>query len=519
METAFWAFTLRFLQAGMDASLTLLIGALTAAFFRRIVGPTSTRLLFGSSLRGFVIGWIAGNLLPVCALGTIPVARELRRCGVPGGTVLSFVLAAPLLDPISFLYGLSLAEPTVILVFVSLSLVLSTAAGYLWDKLFARSTDAAESAARGAQADADPTPPEGLRRILSIFTTAAQDLTGRNLAFYAVGLAGTAVLAVVIPFGALQRTMHHSDKLSPVYMTALAVPLFATPLSGMTKIGLMFDHGNSIGAAFALFALGIGTSLGTLAWMVADYGWRRVLPWFATYVLLVVGMAYVCEVTLYDHRKAEADHTHAFDDYSSPFPAATTDLPALTLNKLKEKFGPMEQPAVGGFFGLVAAGCLVRRLDANGRVERWLTARPPTPAPKGALNVRVPRRVLGATCIIGLFALGVVGAFVYYPDRDQCMDQMFAVYADAAVAVRTGRTEEAVRHLELWDQLVRKLEVGTYLRNYGVTGEQSKSAEELREAIEAVRDELLARNTDAAKETFKAAVEVAYRACKAAYPK
>jgi hypothetical protein len=99
------------------------------------------------------------------------------------------------------------------------------------------------------------------------------------------------------------------------------------------------------------------------------------------------------------------------------------------------------------------------------------------------------------------------------------MDQMFAVYADAAVAVNTEKSEEAIRHLELWDQLVRKLEVGVYLRNFGVTGEQSKSAEDLREAIEAVRDELLAKNTDAAKKKFKGEVDVAYRACKSAYPK
>lgn len=519
METAFWAFVLRFGQSAMDASLTLLIGALTAAFFRRIVGPTSTRLLFGSSFRGFVIGWIAGNLLPVCSLGAIPVARELRRCGVPGGTVLSFVLAAPLLDPISFLYGLSLAEPTVILSFVVFSLVLSTAAGYLWDKVFARSTEAAESAALAARADAEPTPPEGLRRILSIFTTAAKELTGVNFAFYAIGLAGSALLSVAIPFGALQHTMHHSDKWSPLLMTGLAVPLFATPLSGMTKIGLMFDHGNSIGAAFVLFALGIGTSFGMLAWMVADYGWRRIVPWFAAYVLISLGMAYACDAALYDHRKAELDHTHAFDEISSPFVAGTSDLPAVTLKKLKEKFGPMEQPTVYGLIGLLAAGCLVRRLDADGRLERWLTVRSPSPAPGRGWNVRVPRPVLGAVCIAGLFAIGVVGAYIYYPDRDQCMDQMFAVYADASVAVRTGKSEEAIRHLELWDQLVRKLEVGTYLRNFGVTAEQAKSAEDLREAIEEVRDELLAKNTPGAIEKFTNEVGPTYKRCKEAYPK
>jgi uncharacterized membrane protein YraQ (UPF0718 family) len=519
MSLIFWSFVVRFGQAGMDAALTLLIGVVTAGIFRRMVGPAGTRRLFGSGIRGLATGWLAGMLLPVCALGVIPVARELRRSGVPGGTVLAFVLAAPLLNPLSFLYGLTLAEPTVILSFAAASLFLSTAAGFLWDKVFARTTDAVESAALATKADAEPTPPEGLKRILAVFVTAAKELASRDLIFYVIGLTGTALLSVVIPFGALQHTMHHADKFSPLLMTGLAVPLFSSPLPGMMKIGLMFDHGNSIGAAFVLFAIGIGSSLGTLAWLVADYGWKRVVPWFLTYVLIVVGVGYVCDSLLYDKRKAEADHTHAFDDYSRPFVGGTADLPSLTLNKLTEKFGPLERPAVYGLLAMLVCGVVIRRLDASGRVERWLTACPPAEVRKRTWDVRVPGPVLGSICLIGLIAFSVIGAYIYYPDRDQCMDQMFAVYADAAVAVNTGKTAEAIRHLELWDQLVRKLEVGTYLRDFGVTPEQAKAASDLREAIEEVRDELLAKNADAAKHKFKAEVELAYRACKAAYPK
>ena len=41
-------------------------------------------------------------------------------------------------------------------------------------------------------------------------------------------------------------------------MAALGVNVFSSPLAGMMKIGMMFGHGNHIGAAFVLFALGIG---------------------------------------------------------------------------------------------------------------------------------------------------------------------------------------------------------------------------------------------------------------------
>jgi hypothetical protein len=313
--------------------------------------------------------------------------------------------------------------------------------------------------------------------------------------------------------------MHHSDKLSPLLMAAIAVPLYTSPLPGMMKLGLMFEHGNSIGAAFVLFALGIGTSLGTLAWLFADFGWKRVLRWFACYVGLILGLAYAAEPLLYDTRKEEIDHTHAVDDYSAPFPAGTAALPGIVGAKLAEKFGPLERPAVYAFLGFLAVGLVVRRLDRTGGLERWLTARAPdTGRARPRWDVTVPGPVLGAIALAGLVAFSVVGAYLYYPDRTQCLDEMTAVHADAGVAVRTDKTDEAIRHLERWDLLTRKLQVGVYIRDFKVTPDQARTADELREALEEVRDLMLAGDPDPAKKKeLVEDLEKKYRACRDAY--
>jgi len=519
MSAMLFSFLLRFGQACIEASLTLVIGVVVAGLLRRMVGPAGTRKLFGSGWKGLFRGWMAGMLLPVCSLGVIPIAREMRRAGVPGGTVLAFVLAAPLLNPLSFLYGLTLAEPKVILCFAAFSLILSTAAGYLWDKVFAGSGDRAASEERARIADAEPAPAEGPRRILAVFVTASRELAGRDLAFYAIGLVGSSLLSAALPAGSLQHTMHHSDKTSPLLMTALAVPIYTSPLPGMMKIGLMFEHGNSIGAAFVLFALGIGTSLGTLAWLFVDFGWRRAAAWFLAYVAIILAMGFACEPLLYDSRKAEADHTHAFDDYSSPFPAGTPNGLELAQFKLAEKFGPLERPAVYGFLGLLGVGLLVRRIDRNGRLEMWLTARPgESTRVRPKWDVTIPGPVLGGIALLGLIAFSGIGAYVYYPDREQCQDEMASIYAEAFVAVKTGKKDEAIRQLEHLDLLTRKLQVGEYIRTFHLTDEQSRTPDDLREALEEVRDHLIAGDSEAAKLALKD-VEVKYRACKAAFPR
>ncbi|HEY1380094.1 MAG TPA: permease, partial [Gemmataceae bacterium] len=143
LSTVLWGAALRTGQLAVEASTTLLCGLLVAGVLRRMLGAAGTRRLFGGAgWCGLLRAWAVGTVLPVCSLGVIPIARELRRAGVPGGTILAFVLAAPHINPLSLLYGLTLSEPLVIVCFAAGSLVVALLGGALWDRLLATGTDA-----------------------------------------------------------------------------------------------------------------------------------------------------------------------------------------------------------------------------------------------------------------------------------------------------------------------------------------------------------------------------------------
>jgi len=307
--------------------------------------------------------------------------------------------------------------------------------------------------------------------------------------------------------------MQQSNATSPLLMAAIALPIFSSPLPGMMKIGLMFDHGNSIGGAFVLFLFGIGLCVGTLLWLVLDFG-RRALPWFVAYFALAIAAAYLCNATLYDARKAEVEHTHAFDDYSNPFHSGDFADAKSVAAKWKEKFGVLEQTSAGILVGLGILGLAVRRSPG---VEAWLTRPATRTSPRGKFDVAIPGPLLGAIAILGLFGFAVIGAFVYYPDRAYCFDRMAAVHADATIAIRTEKTSEAERHLEEWDLLVRKLEVGVYLREGRATAEQADAAVELREALETVRDAIRDGDQALARRTLDESVLPHYGRVKRAF--
>ncbi|MCA9157901.1 MAG: permease, partial [Planctomycetales bacterium] len=105
----------RFVQGIAAAAPTLAVGLFVAAVLRYYLGQAGTKRLFGGeSLWALPQAWLVGMLLPVCSIGVIPIIREMRRMGIRPGAITAFALSAPLFNPLSLLYGLTLSRPYVI---------------------------------------------------------------------------------------------------------------------------------------------------------------------------------------------------------------------------------------------------------------------------------------------------------------------------------------------------------------------------------------------------------------------
>ncbi|QEL15101.1 permease [Limnoglobus roseus] len=509
-EGMFWSVLLRTGQIAIEASVTFLVGLIVAGVMRRMLGAGGTRKLFGGEgWKGLFRAWCVGMLLPVCSLGVIPIAREMRRAGVPSGTILAFVLAAPHINPLSLLYGLTLSEPVVIVCFAAGSLVIALAAGAVWERNFAKDADATPPGD-------EPLPAPGLKRLAAVVVTAAREAVGPSMKYVLLALGFTGLLSGLLPHGSLGMSMRHDDPTSPALMTAIALPMYTGPLQGMMRLGLIFDHGNSVGAAFALFELGIGVNVGLVVWLAALFGWKRVLLWLAGVAVVTTALGYAAEGPLY-FAKEEASHTHAFDEWTSPFPSEQGGGWDAVRAKLLQKVEVLEPVALGGSLILVLLGAGLARLDRTGRVERWLTTAPtPSDRPKSIWNKNVPGLVLGLVALFGLVVFSVVALFIYYPAPKEAFAEIVSVRTEAVAAVRTGKKEEAIRQIERWDVLTRKLQVGVFIRTGRMNPEAWQTTEALRERLEELRDALLADDPGKAKQLL-APVEEAYRNCRDRY--
>ncbi|MFM7058332.1 MAG: permease [Planctomycetota bacterium] len=473
-------FAFRFLISFVEAAPFLLAGLMTAAVLRRFFGVAGTRKLFGEGTRrGLLRAWLIGMLLPVCSLGVIPVIRELRRAGVRGGTILAFAVSGPLFNPLSLLYGLTLSEPVAIVSFALSSLVIVTAAGVVWDWCFPQSA---------LPAPAEETYGIGSRRMLAVAAAVARESAGAALLWVFAGLSGVGLVGALLPANSLQHTFNHDNPWAPLLMTGLAIPVYATPMLAMTQLGMMFQHANSVGAAFVLLILGAGVNPGLIGWTAAEYGPRRAVAWLLLISGIALGLAVALDKPLFPRDIQPADHTHAFDIYCRPFDAVP-DVGAAFWQRLDRDVAPWQWRPVVVLGVLGAAGLGLRLFDRYERLEVWLRQTRSVTTP-GKFDIVIPGPVLGLLSLAGLLGLSISGCYAWYPAPAECLMAMMDARIGALSAALVMDHDETKYWSERYDDWTRKMEVGAWLRHGSLSPYHRWKTRLVREQLELLEHEV-----------------------------
>jgi len=508
-EVIFWGAVLRLTQAAIMAAPTILVGLVVAAVFHRLLGQHNTRRLFGcGTWRELPQAWLVGMLLPVCSLGVIPIVRQMRRSGVSVGAILAFAMTAPLFNPLSLLYGLTLSEPFVILTFAFCSMIIVTGVGAILNRLFPET------------AHQEPAPPAvayGVRRMAAMGSFAAREIAGTSLGYIFIGLLGVALLSAVLPPGSLQTTMEHKNRYAPLAMAGVAIPAYASPMVAMSQLGSMFQHANSVGAAFVLLTLGAGVNLGLIAWMLRKYGVVRAIVWLTLLLVSILGFAYAVENPLYPSEITPPGHTHAFDMYCNPFSPRDSYLPQTVMTKLREGIQPFERVSLIVLASLAGAGLLLRGYGRRFGVDEWIERQPePMDHPAGWADIRVPAPALGLIALLGLVAFSVIACFAYYPEAKEVFEEMTILKGEVLTAASSGDRKHAEHFIPVWDDWTRRLQVGVFLREWGLDPYRRMKAKIFRDRLEVLKHAVQENDREEVHELI-GQITVAYSRMRRAY--
>ena len=88
----------------LEAAPFLMLGSLLSAILEIYVSPEAIqRWMPRGTFMGILFGLSAGMVLPTCECGVVPIARRLITKGVPSHTALTYMLAAPVINPVVLL--------------------------------------------------------------------------------------------------------------------------------------------------------------------------------------------------------------------------------------------------------------------------------------------------------------------------------------------------------------------------------------------------------------------------------
>lgn len=183
-----------FVAVCVQAMPFLVLGVLVSGLIAAFVPPAALRrVLPRSTVAAVPVAGVAGMALPGCECASVPVSRRLMQQGVPPAVALTFLLAAPAVNPV-VLVSTAVAfpdEPRMVLARFLGSMATAVVMGWLWAR-FGRLEWIAQRALCRPQRDPG-------RSAFAVFTdTARHDLVSSG-GFLVLGGLTAAALNVLVP--------------------------------------------------------------------------------------------------------------------------------------------------------------------------------------------------------------------------------------------------------------------------------------------------------------------------------
>ena len=283
------------------------------------------RRLGGSGIKAILYSTLIGTILPICCLGSLPVAVSLRQKGARLGPVLAFLVATPATSITALLvtYGLLGLNFTVFIFFAVIAMgivmglvvnrverkakVIVTPAQRALDPVCGMNVEI-ENAAKAeyggetyyfccshCQQAFEHSPEEYMgggsrqvsHRVKHVFRYAFVDMVKEIGPELLLGLALAALVAAVAPVGEFVGA-HFGGGLGYLFSLGFGLVMYICSTASVPLVHAFVSQGMNIGAGMLLLLVGPITSWGTILVLRKQFGGR----------ILAIYLAVVCALSL-----------------------------------------------------------------------------------------------------------------------------------------------------------------------------------------------------------------------------
>jgi uncharacterized membrane protein YraQ (UPF0718 family) len=496
-----WAFVLRLTETAMLAGPTLLTGLVVAGILHAMVTPDRLNRLIGDhailaplKLLGLAL------LLPVCALGALPIAAELRRAGVRVSNIVIFLVASPVLSVIWVAHGYEAMWPVPWSLALGLVVVIAIVVGH--------------AAGWGSAAETTSKCPRlpSMGRRLKTTCLAAIAAVDRPVALaITVAVVAAGATGALIEIGGFEHRLSENESGNIVWLAAVMPLTYLTPEMSVISAREAFRIGLLPGAAIPLMVGGVCLCLGTFIWVGWRLGKAVLIRFVITAAAAILAGGFLLQAVAPVDPIGIPD-SHAFDHLCHPYAhitSATSVIEALGrgFQNGASVFGPIA-------FGLVVLMGLIHAIF-RARIAHQLEASDSATAgaedtPQSRWSRPMSGRSIVVAVVIILFAAGVASMYVVHAPPEQAFEKLDQTFSLLFQAVMLDEREQALALADEAERLAGRLQLSVAIRPWrhcdGCENalEQFKSdLRELRTQIETGSKETVRQHAIACGSTLK----------------
>ena len=278
--------TIQYFITIMAELVVLFIGISTIIAFVLMYIPQDKikKWLSGKGILGNIMAVLFGAVTPFCACSTVPMTLGLLEAGVSFGTVMSFVIASPLMDPLVFILLGTFMGWKVAIGFLILTSAFAVIFGVLFDKI-GWADQIKHVRIKGAGHEQNDEVPKGFKnRLKSSFLKAWGDFKGVFI-YMIIGVAIGAAIYGYMPTDLLAKVAGRDNPFAVIVVALIGMPLYIW-VEAAIPIGLaLMDKGVSIGAVIAFIISGAGIAIPELT-MLASIFKKKIIIAFVVSVFV-----------------------------------------------------------------------------------------------------------------------------------------------------------------------------------------------------------------------------------------
>lgn len=278
--------------AFLTVELTLLFVAISylVGVLQVYIPPEKIQaILSGKNGKGYFIAGLLGAITPFCSCSTIPFLKGLLRAKAGFGTMMVFLFASPLLNPIIIgLFAVTFGIKVTVFYFV-IAMGVSIIAGYLLEKLGFEKYIKAEAYSEpkpsccGSSCNSTPKP---TNKWLQIWQTTWTDFK-KVLPYLIGGIALGSMIYGFMPTEFVAKVASENNPFAIPVAAIIGIPLYIRAEAVIPLSAALAAKGMSLGAVMALIIGSAGASLTEVILLKSIFKNQMIIA----FLVVIIGMA------------------------------------------------------------------------------------------------------------------------------------------------------------------------------------------------------------------------------------